>query len=346
MSVEDYEPNKNMKLLIIDGLNFLMHRFPSVWSMSFDVIKKELDCLAFACKQVDVMPLIVLDLYRSDNCGEQKWRRRQKKLLIRNRAVPCSASCLIGTILAETDIPWTYATTMEADDLIIEIAQKVNGCTVLSGDKGYLRTDQRSFCVARGCAHLHGYKLVNVTHATPCRCNEDVALPSDLKFHQNLSKIDFYINEIKRHQVVKKGVFYTSFSTLPCLWCFLQHLREHMYKCIGVSRVEEMHVCANMCQSTKRLFWKTCLIDASFTTDDIWKSCVSAVQRFKQLSWTYSHASSSDHENAVFACAVTVAQILTDIWFVQRTNLDIVDSLTASRKFRYHLKCLLDSEIS
>ena len=72
-----------MKLLIIDGLNFLMHRFPSVWSMSFDVIKKELDCLAFACKQADVMPLIVLDLYRSDNCGEQKWRRRRKREIAR-----------------------------------------------------------------------------------------------------------------------------------------------------------------------------------------------------------------------------------------------------------------------
>lgn len=333
-----------MKLLLIDGLNFLMHRFPQQWSTSFQVIKHELNNLAAACAAEDILPLIVLDLYKSGDVGLMKWRRRQKKLLMRNRGVPCSASCLIGTILAETDMAWTYATEMEADDLIIEIAKSVTGCMVLSGDKGYLRTPERNFCVARTCSYTNGLRLLHVTHAPKCQCSEHISIPSCLHLSQNVSKIDFYISEIRKQQTIRKGVFYTGFSVLPCMWCFLQPLRENLYSHIGVRRVPELHVCADMCRQVGRLYWSSCDVYASRDKDGCFtRKCYDKVKEFQKISLQYAHHAAFDHENAVFACAVSVAQILTDIWYVNKNTLIIVDTLSASRMFNFHVKLLLKS---
>ena len=333
-----------MKLLLIDGLNFLMHRFPQQWSTSFQVIKHELSSLAAACDAENVLPLIVLDLYKSGDVGLQKWRRRQKKLLLRNRGVPCSASCLIGTILAETDMAWTYATEMEADDLIIEIAKSVPGCVVLSGDKGYLRAPGRTFCVARSCSYARGLRLLHVNHAPSCRCSEDVTMPSWLHLSQNASKIDFYISEIRKHQTIRKGVFYTGFSVLPCMWCFLRPLREVLYHHIGVHRVPELHVCADMCRTSGRLYWSSCdVYAAAGPTTCFSRTCYEKVKEFQNISTQHIHTSAFDHENAVFACAVSVAQIMTDIWYVNRNRFVIVDTLAASRMFNFHVRLLLKS---
>lgn len=331
-----------MKLLLIDGLNFLMHRFPQQWSTSFQVIKHELNSLAAACAADDVLPLIVLDLYKSGDVGLMKWRRRQKKLLMRNRGVPCSASCLIGTILAETDMAWTYATEMEADDLIIEIAKSVTGCVVLSGDKGYLRTQGRNFCVARTCSYSNGLRLLHVTHAQTCRCSDNISIPPLLHLAQNVSKIDFYISEIRREQTIRKGVFYTGFSVLPCMWCFLRPLREDLYSYIGVQKVPELHVCADMCRQVGRLYWSSSDVYPSINQDPCFtKTCYDKVKEFKNISRQHAHLAEFDHENAVFACAVSVAQILTDIWYVNRGSWIIVDTLSASRMFNFHVKLLL-----
>lgn len=328
-----------MRVLIVDGLNFLMHRFPALWSTSFQVIRSELDALATACHENGVLPLIVLDMYKSGSVGHQKWKRRQRKLLVRSRAVPCSASCLIGSILAETDMAWTYATTMEADDLIIQIAQQVGNCTILSGDKGYLRTFNRKYCVARGCSYNNGFRLIHVTHAGTCSCQKHGTLPDCLKLEQNFSKMRFYMMGIKSQRTVYKGVFYTSFTILPCMWCFLEPLRRHLYYCANVSSVDENHVCATMCQETSQLCWSTARVYARYQPDfDM--SCMDAVRRYKAISEGHTHASPDDHDNAVFACAVAVAQTMTDIWYLGRSPLQILDSVAVSKAFMRHLHTL------
>lgn len=330
---------KAMRVLIVDGLNFLMHRFPALWSTSFEVIKTELHALATACDENDVFPLIVLDMYKSGSVGHQKWKRRQRKLLVRSRAVPCSASCIIGSILAETDIAWTYATTMEADDLIIQIAQKVGNCTILSGDKGYLRTYNRRYCVARGCSYGNGFRLIHVTHAGSCSCHKHGTLPDCLRLEQNFSKMQFYMMGIKSDRTVYKGVFYTSFTILPCMWCFLEPLRRHLYHCAGVNSVDENHVCATMCQQTSQLCWSTSRVHAKYQPD-FGSQCIETVKKYKAISERHVHNTPDDHENAVFACAVAVAQTMTDIWYLSRNPLQILDSVAVSKAFMQHLRSL------
>ena len=328
-----------MRLLIVDGLNFFMHKFPAWWTWSFDIIKAELDMLASACAAADVMPLIILDLYKSGSVGQQKWRRRQRKLLVRNRAIPCSASCLIGTILAETGMAWSYATTVEADDLIISIAQQVEGCTVLSGDKGYIRTHMRTFCVARGCSYQGQLRFMHVTHADCCGCRNDVHMPA-IRLQQNTAKMDFYMRGIRAQDMVYKGVFYTSFTILPCMWCFLQPLRAHLYYSANVESLDESHVCANMCQETMQLCWSMSKVHANHVPDFV-NVCHMYVNQYIKISEKHQHFHNTDHGNACFACAVSVSQILTDLWYLDQDGMDMLDSLSVSRAFSRHLNMLL-----
>lgn len=329
-----------MKLLLVDCLNIVMHRFPTLWNRSFSVMKAELIAFAHACEQSGFMPLLVLDLFKQGNVGQQKWRRRQRKLFLRNRAVPCSASCLIGTILAETDIPWTYATTMEADDLIIDIARTTGGCTILSGDKGYLRVCQRTFCVARSAQYTHGLHLSHIAHAPDCNCNKEVIFPQ-IKLHQNISKIIFYLSELRAKRAMSKGVFYTSFNTLPCMWCYMITLRQHFYYTLNIPAVRESHVCASICQRTGQLTWDCNIINAKQYSGDFALACQKFVQNYELISESFQHTCFSDHVNAVFACAVSIAQILTDMWYVNRSKSGMLDSLTVSRVFSKNLNFLL-----
>ena len=335
-----YAPLSRMKLLLVDCLNIVMHRFPTLWNRSFSVMKAELIAFASACKEAGFMPLLVLDLYKQGNVGQQKWRRRQRKLFLRNRAVPCSASCLIGTILAETDIPWTYATTMEADDLIIEIAKQTDGCTILSGDKGYLRVCQRNFCVARSAQYSHGLVLSHVAHASNCHCEQYVIFPQ-IRLHQNISKIIFYLAELRNKRAMSKGVFYTSFNILPCMWCYMIQLRQHFYKTLQLPTVRESHVCASICQRTGQLTWDCNVVSAKEYIGDFVTLCQKFVRNYELISESFTHACASDHVNAVFACAVSIAQILTDMWYINRKKLGMLDSLTVSRVFSRNLNFLL-----
>ena len=338
-----------MKLLLVDCLNIIMHRFPTLWNRSFSVMKAELLAFAGACEQSGYQPLLVLDLYKQGNVGVQKWRRRQRKLFLRNRAVPCSASCLIGTILAETDIAWTYATSMEADDLIIAIASQTNGCTILSGDKGYLRVSPRNFCVARSAQYSHGHlQLSYVSHSPSCSCTSrscenNVAFPQ-LKCHQNVSKIIFYLSELKTKRSMSKGVYYTSFNKLPCMWCYMTILRQHFYHMMGVDNIRESHVCASICQRTGQLTWDSCIISAKPYNGDFPTACQKFVRNYELISEAFVHTCQSDHINAVFACAVSIAQILTDLWYITNAKdkyTCMLDTLTVSRVFSRNLNFLL-----
>lgn len=330
-----------MKLLLVDCLNIVMHRFPTLWNRSFSVMKAELLAFASACDQAGFMPLLVLDLYKQGNVGQQKWRRRQRKLFLRNRAVPCSASCLIGTILAETDIAWTYATNMEADDLIIAIAKDTQGCTILSGDKGYLRVFQRNFCVARSAQYANGVlHLSCVSHAPTCNCKNDVIFPQ-IKLHQNISKIIFYLSELRTKRSMSKGVFYTSFNRLPCMWCYMITLRQHFYHILEIHSVRESHVCASICQRTGQLTWDCNIVHAQQYSGNFTDACQKFVHNYELISEQFQHVCLSDHVNAVFACAVSIAQILTDMWYIERMKCGMLDSLTVSRVFSKNLNFLL-----
>ena len=330
-----------MKILLIDTLNIMMSKFPIFWTRSFAVMRNELEFLAHAAEMSGFKPIFVLDLYRAVHQGQQKWRRRQKKLYLRNRAIPCSASCLLGTILAETDILWTYAVDMEADDLIIQIAQSLPGSTILSGDKGYLRVLRRNYCVARYYCVQSGLLTLNtIDHCSDCTCNTHANTPC-IKFHQNISKVSFYIDELLTKRTMSKGVFYPSFGILPCCWCFLKPLRKHFYANIGIPTVRESHVCASICHRSGQLTWDTEDVYADSLQGVFEETCQSYVLQFEKISKNCIHRSYPDHANAVFACAVSCAQLLTDLTFYKRTAFTFLDDLVVSRKFNTYLNHLL-----
>lgn len=327
-----------MRLLIVDTLNLFMHKFPANWNMSFSIVKAELTQFANACEASGFKPILILDLYKLCQVGHQKWKRRQRKLYSRNRVVPCSASCLIGMILAETDIAWSYATTMEADDLIIEIASKAESCTVLSGDKGFLRVCNRSFCVARQCSYTDTLILSHVEHADNCNCCMHVDFPR-IKLMQNAAKYRFYLNELRTRCVMSKGVFYTAFSILPCMWCHMQSLRQHLYFKAGVQTVHESHVCATLSTISSQLVWDHIDVYACECSGNIRDECIAFMKRFESMS-RKAQINSTDFSNAMFACAVTSAQILTEIWFIDNHDsptLNMMDDVEIGYEFRKNL---------
>jgi hypothetical protein len=325
-----------MRILFVDALNTFMHRFPGLWSRSFDVVAAELRTFEEACRAAGYFPYIVVDLYRLCQVGHQKWKRRQRKLWQRNRAVPCSAGCMIGTILAETDLLWTYATNVEADDLIIDLASKQVGSTVLSGDKGFLRVPSRTFCVARSCSYSEGQLHLQIEHVYNCRCDADGEIPN-YKIKHNFAKLCFYSEELKRKQHMTKGVFYSAFDTLPCIWCFLTPLRQHMYAKANIDCVREVHVCGTLSRKNQSLTWDTTFISKLEFEGDFIRLCNLYVKRYEDLTKSYTVHLSTDLPNAVFACATACAQILTDIWFIESSKFDMKDDVVPGGMFKKYL---------
>lgn len=271
-----------MRLLIVDALNVFMHKLPTLWYMSFDVIKAEMLHFAAACEKAGYTPVMVLDLYKLCQVGQQKWRRRQRKLFMRSRVIPCSASDLLGTILAETDIAWTYARDMEADDLIIDIATRFSS-VVLSGDKGFLRVPHRRYCVARSCSYTTCMALYQLDHAATCRCDaHDDAIPR-IVLHQNAAKLQFYISELVQKQQMIKGVFYSCFDALPCMWCFMLPLRQHLYSALDIGIVRESHVCGTLSQRSRQLTWDNSSVPSRRYDGDFLQFCRGFVARYRYL---------------------------------------------------------------
>lgn len=330
-----------MKILLVDTLNIIVSRFPTFWIKSFSVMKKDLEQLERSARESGYTPIFVLDLYRAVNQGQQKWRRRQKKLFIKNRSIPCSASCLLGTILSETDIIWTYAVDKEADDWIIDVASNLKGCTILSGDKGYLRVRERNFCVARDAFYNETFHLNHVSHSQNCKCQENVDFPQ-VTLSQNTIKLNFYYKELICKRTMSKGVFYPSFNILPCCWCFLKDLRKHFYHHLNITSVQESHVCASICNSSGQLTWDVEQVFAKkFDTTNFEETCLKYVMMYESISNNCEHRFHSDHANAVFACAVSCAQLLTDIWFYDVNTMHFLDDLVIGRTFSNFLNRIL-----
>lgn len=329
-----------MRLLLVDTLNVFMHKLPCLWSRSFDHIKNEINLFDSACRRDNIMPVFVLDLYKLSQVGHQKWKRRQRKLYIRTRVVPCSATCLIGTVLAETDVAWTYATHCEADDLIIDLATKAENCTVLSGDKGFLRVYHRSFCVAQSyMIHSGQIYFDNVNHCTGCQCSSPSVIPT-FKLEQNAAKYAFYLNELQTKCTMSKGVFYSAFHILPCMWCHLQRLRQHVYHVAGVQVVRESHVCATLSQKNGHLTWDNNAVHASYLPG-FEKACVVHARAYVGLCRRHLEVSSIDFHNTSFAVAVTCAQFMMEAWYIRvhtKPTLEICDAVAMSRQFHKYLK--------
>ena len=337
-----------MKIVLIDGLNLMLARFPKEWQNTIEVIKQELNLLSFAMTQADMFPIFVLDLYRKPSVGGIKWARRQKRLLCRNRSVTCSASYLLGMALSETGLAWTYAVDMEADDLLIEMAQSMPGSIIVSSDKGFVKTRHRCFCVAKSLTYYHGILEFGAIAHCHSECICDQSAGSKKKSTINLSLqfrafelsalITFYLDNMRVPScTVTKGVFYPAFEKLPCMYCYFKDVRSYYYALIHVGPVRESHVCATVCRTTKQVGWDVALVTPQKFSQPFVSVCKEYLNSFRCII-ARTVTNKIDRANINFAACLSCAQMACELWFCERHALSIMDSVTISHKVKGYMQ--------